>query len=958
MEYEGQGQFKSRLQAPVTKMPESTKLTEVSEASQNARIKTLMAPPLSTAGVKRKKLAEKAVEYVRPTPPAPSSKLPGTTYKAGSIQSFSRQSSSTSSSRSASAASSRNISNGSDFSQSLNVPRTQLLRPSSSMSLYQQNPRISKPGHRPVSSLDTTGQKALDGNGLGNNSMNQFLSSSHTTVRNTNPPKHHSSAPSATTNTLPNASESLNVCKRSVKRAQSLREISISTRLGGLSLKDSQALQHGKDDRDRDATTNHLPKTPASQIPKKNKRLSLAITTPTPSSRSQSPTKSPRKRAPPVGGFLTIDSNIKCADWDVNDRLDKMETMYSDMKAALDGSTGERDNLKETMALLKARSLQGLPAKVSTLTVIDCELEMEAGNFKRTHTELQLIIDRERSSKLSTQSALDELTRKQSYESSSLKQMIDDQRRAHNVELDDLLRQKRRDLEDLRTENEEDQKKRDRTHQEELDGLRRKLNDTIEDEKQQRRRELNALTSEGAANQQRVESQLTTKDADILRLQQQLEKSKTETTFEREQLSNIKLKLSDASATIISLESSLRSSKARVEFLESDNKSQSQAFADLEQRTQDAIRESHEAKIKLRTEETLRRKLHNQVQELKGNIRVYCRVRPVLDIDGTDHAKIVFPDQTEDSKEVDVLGLEEKNSLGKVSTKNHAFTFDRVFSPQAQNAEIFDELSQLVQSALDGYNVCIFCYGQTGSGKTHTMSSDDGMIPRAVTQIYDTSMSLEEKGWKYHMEGSFVEIYNENINDLLGRAEDFDKKKHEIRHDTVNLKTTITDVQTMKLDSPGKVQQVLARAMSNRSVAATMANARSSRSHSVFILKLIGENAITGEKSEGTLNLVDLAGSERLSHSGATGDRLKETQNINKSLSCLGDVIGALGQIRDGGHIPYRNSKLTYLLQYSLGGNSKTLMFVMISPLQAHLSETLTSLKFATKVSHQHKFWG
>jgi len=147
------------------------------------------------------------------------------------------------------------------------------------------------------------------------------------------------------------------------------------------------------------------------------------------------------------------------------------------------------------------------------------------------------------------------------------------------------------------------------------------------------------------------------------------------------------------------------------------------------------------------------------------------------------------------------------------------------------------------------------------------------------------------------------------------------------------------------------MEEIMRRASNNRMVAATKANERSSRSHSVFILKLLGENKITGEKCEGNLNLVDLAGSERLSHSQSTGDRLKETQNINKSLSALGDVINALGSGREGKHIPYRNSKLTYLLQNSLGGNSKTLMFVMISPLMAHMGETLTSLKFAKKVS-------
>ncbi len=355
----------------------------------------------------------------------------------------------------------------------------------------------------------------------------------------------------------------------------------------------------------------------------------------------------------------------------------------------------------------------------------------------------------------------------------------------------------------------------------------------------------------------------------------------------------------------------MRALKARIEYLESDSKSQSQVFEDLQQQLKDAIASAQEANSKLRTEETLRRKLHNQVQELKGNIRVFCRVRPHLESEPTeDRAKISYPDDNEDSKEVEVMGPEEKSSLGNITTKTNAFTFDRVFGPTSQNANVFEEISQLVQSALDGYNVCVFAYGQTSSGKTYTMASPDGMIPRALHQIYDTAQALADKGWTYSMEGSFVEVYNENLNDLLGRPEEFDKKKHEIRHDTARAKTSITDITTVQLDSPAKVESILRRATANRSVAATKANERSSRSHSVFILKLTGENAVTGEKSEGTLNLVDLAGSERLSHSGSTGDRLKETQNINRSLSCLGDVIGALGQGKEGGHVPYRNSKV------------------------------------------------
>jgi kinesin family protein C1 len=192
------------------------------------------------------------------------------------------------------------------------------------------------------------------------------------------------------------------------------------------------------------------------------------------------------------------------------------------------------------------------------------------------------------------------------------------------------------------------------------------------------------------------------------------------------------------------------------------------------------------------------------------------------------------------------------------------------------------------------------------------MSSADGMIPRATAQIWDEAQRLQEKGWKYNMEGSFLEVYNETYNDLLGRSEDLDKKKVEVRHDPAKKQTILENAVSVKLDGPGRVEEILMTADKNRTVAATKANMRSSRSHSVFILKLVGTNEITGERSEGTLNLVDLAGSERLEHSKAEGARLKETQNINKSLSCLGDVINALGSAKEGTHVPYRNSKVCY----------------------------------------------
>ncbi|OJJ31607.1 hypothetical protein ASPWEDRAFT_45569 [Aspergillus wentii DTO 134E9] len=621
----------------------------------------------------------------------------------------------------------------------------------------------------------------------------------------------------------------------------------------------------------------------------------------------------------PAGSVL---GKRKGAEWDQDTREKTMEEFFNAFVSRVSQAGQESFGLKETVELYKTR--------VS---------ELEASRKEGTEANLLLRVE------------LETMKSQLSKADDALK----DAQRDHEIAMDDIDQKQRVETETMRQENKKQLEALKAQHQDEVREITRRFERELDDEKAMRHREVNQMTSQTALDTQRTRIELETKDREIATLQGDLQTLRNE--MERERKSNLDLRqnLDTASTNSVTLESSIRALKARIEFLESGREEQSQAFEQINQRMMDAAAETEETKEKLRKEETLRRKLHNQVQELKGNIRVFCRVRPPLKEESvTSVAQIQYPDESEDSKEISIIGPEEKSSLGAVSRKNSNFSYDRVFGPSTQNAEVFEEISQLVQSALDGYNVCIFCYGQTGSGKTHTMSSLDGMIPRAVHQIYATAQQLEEKGWTYTMEGNFVEVYNENLNDLLGNADELDKKKHEIRHDMQRCKTIITDITTVRLESPEMVESLLKRAAANRSVAATKANERSSRSHSVFILKLIGQNSVTGERSEGTLNLVDLAGSERLSHSGATGERLKETQNINRSLSCLGDVISALGQGREGAHIPYRNSKLTYLLQFSLGGNSKTLMFVMVSPLQAHLAETLTSLKFATKVHNTH----
>ncbi|CAZ85405.1 unnamed protein product [Tuber melanosporum] len=595
----------------------------------------------------------------------------------------------------------------------------------------------------------------------------------------------------------------------------------------------------------------------------------------------------------PGGGESALESGAKSVmkrkHTDIKGRLEDTEAAIAEMREIQAQERVETMALKEQLEDHKLRAYQLETTRV-TLETQNTQAQFELELYQKKTSELERILG--------------------------------DERMARAVERDDASKRLRDETDEIRRRLRDEMDGIIRSHREALETMERRARNDLEDEKSARAREIQELKMQAAMEKQRMELEMDGSGRDLRAIKAELETTRMELENARNELQREKVmsaslrdSLSEQSGATLTLESSSRALRARVEVLESDGRAQANNYAELEEKLRQSYEETRVAQEKLRAEETLRRKLHNQVQELKGNIRVFCRVRPTLPSESEMPADIRFPNA-------------------------------------AHNPDVFEEISQLVQSALDGYNVCIFCYGQTGSGKTYTMSSEDGMIPRAVHQIYATAKELGEKGWSYKMEGSFVEVYNENINDLLGQADDFDKKKHEIRHDPKELKTTITDINTVTLDNPAKVESILRRASQTRSVAATKANERSSRSHSVFILKLIGLNSVTGERSEGTLNLVDLAGSERLSHSQSTGERLKETQNINRSLSCLGDVIAALGNGKENSHIPYRNSKLTYLLQYSLGGNSKCLMFVMVSPMQAHLNETLTSLKFATKVNN------
>ncbi|XP_035491397.2 kinesin-like protein KIFC3 [Scophthalmus maximus] len=397
---------------------------------------------------------------------------------------------------------------------------------------------------------------------------------------------------------------------------------------------------------------------------------------------------------------------------------------------------------------------------------------------------------------------------------------------------------------------------------------------------------------------------------------------------------------------LTALPPTLRSMKTDYTSLRSQVRNFSEFYAaainDAKKQISAAIHEMSEANQdlleKYRKEVALRRKYHEQLVELKGNIRVLCRVKPVLKEDQHEEGQSVVV--TTDPHNESSLTVLNKG-------KGRIVELDKVFHPQATQEEVFQEIEPLVTSCIDGYHVCIFAYGQTGSGKTYTMEGsveNPGINQRALKHLFS---EIEERKdmWSYNVTVSSVEIYNEVLRDLLSK--DGEKLDIKINPDGTG-QLHVPGLRVVEVKSFQHIKKILATARRNRITFGTQMNQHSSRSHALLCITVQGTDLATGSKTTGKLNLVDLAGSERVWKSGAEGERLKEAQNINRSLLALGDVIQALRARQT--HIPFRNSRLTYLLQDSLGKGSKTAMVVQVSALESNVGETLCSLKFAQRV--------
>ncbi|TKR77759.1 hypothetical protein L596_018672 [Steinernema carpocapsae] len=331
------------------------------------------------------------------------------------------------------------------------------------------------------------------------------------------------------------------------------------------------------------------------------------------------------------------------------------------------------------------------------------------------------------------------------------------------------------------------------------------------------------------------------------------------------------------------------------------------------------------------------------------NVRVVVRCRPLSDqevSEGYDSAVKV------DAQNNSITVVNPSTSHNEPLK---TFTFDAVFDADCDQMTVYNRAARsIVENVLQGYNGTIFAYGQTGTGKTHTMSgngndpAERGVIPNSFAHIFD-HISKCQHDKTFLVRVSYLEIYNEEIRDLLAK----DQSQHLEIKEQHGVGVYVRGLQNVTVSNADDMDRIMQLGNNNRSVGATNMNAKSSRSHAMFTVTIECSEESDGRKhlTQGKLHLVDLAGSERQSKTGSTGQRLKEASKINLSLSTLGNVISALVDAKST-HIPYRNSKLTRLLQDSLGGNSKTVMCACVGPASYNYDETISTLRYANRAKN------
>ncbi|RYP42319.1 hypothetical protein DL767_000241 [Monosporascus sp. MG133] len=674
-----------------------------------------------------------------------------------------------------------------------------------------------------------------------------------------------------------------------------------------------------------------------------------------PASRSHIRARSNTRTVRPATSMDTREENSKGRSGhnatDIDERLGKFETEFQTMKQLMDSAAMDKDRYVEELDIAKRRVAQ-LQAKKEELQDDLDDAKRELQNATR---EIQYLKNDFEKQKRNHEDDCELLNRKHSRE-------IEEERRLLSVE-----REKHQDLQ--------------RQFEEKCGRETEAQRERLERELTEYRSRISSLRQEKELEVQRLGLQLQARQLQLKNTDEELRKAKDQIEDHEHTISRLNAKVKQLEENARSLQEAYGSSENRKDHQIGDMSRQLQELskrAEAAERSADeankaarkAIEASNEEfekfkqelKEKLVREEEKRHKLFEQVQDLRGNIRVMCRIRPPGENPSDLPVQFEYLEsEYDEDKFAGVVVPTEKDHPAeegrKVAGRTPPFNFERIFDPSCTNEDVFDEISQLVQSVMDGKKVCIFCYGQTGSGKTYTMSNqspgregqecDYGIIPRAKEMIFREMERLRSLGWEYTVEGSYLEVYKNKLYDLLAPR---DAAPRTLEVKKVSDELEIKDHDFTLLSTEEDLESMVKTAETNRHVAETNMNRASSRSHSILVLKIHGKKSLGDGKfklREGTLNLIDLAGSESVGRSGATGDVAEEGRQINMSLTHLGTVLKQLGEGRKKESIDFSSYTLTQVLRPSLGERCRTLMFVMVSPLKENTKETISSLKFA-----------
>ncbi|KAG5089288.1 hypothetical protein JHK86_001900 [Glycine max] len=383
----------------------------------------------------------------------------------------------------------------------------------------------------------------------------------------------------------------------------------------------------------------------------------------------------------------------------------------------------------------------------------------------------------------------------------------------------------------------------------------------------------------------------------------------------------------------------LRVTEETIKSLRSDKLILEQKLSELEKKSAEEI---NSLQWKLEQE---RKTLNSKVYDLERKLDVFRQELTVaestLSVKDSELAALKNNlDELEELREMKE-DIDRKNEQTAAILKMQAVQL-------AEMELLYKEEQYLVQSAVDGYNVCIFAYGQTGSGKTFTIygvENNPGLTPCATAELFRI-LRRDSNKYSFSLKAYMLELYQDTLVDLL-LPKNAKRLKLDIKKDSKGM-VAVENVTIVSISTMEELNSIIQRGSEQRHTSGTQMNDESSRSHLILSIVIESTNLQSQSTARGKLSFVDLAGSERVKKSGSSGSQLKEAQSINKSLSALGDVISALSS--GGQHIPYRNHKLTMLMSDSLGGNAKTLMFVNVSPVESSLDETHNSLMYASRV--------